>query len=137
MRSRRSVLLIEDDRIDQMSVTRAFRDLKIANRLEISGDGEAGLERLRSKAEIPPCLVLLDLVMPLKDGTEVLQEMKSDPDLKRIPVVMMTSSREEEDRVRSFNLGAAGYIIKPVDYRQLVEAIRTIDIYWTLSETAE
>jgi CheY-like chemotaxis protein len=134
MRDSRPVLLVEDDTIDAMTVRRAFRDLKVANPLVHAVNGEEALTHLRDEANDKPCLILLDLNMPKMNGMEFLTVAKVDPVLKKIPVVVLTTSSEERDVVESFRLSVAGYIIKPVDYRNFVEAIRTINLYWTLSE---
>jgi CheY-like chemotaxis protein len=137
MRNSKPVLLVEDDSVDAMTVRRAFKDLKILNPLAHSGNGEEGLEYLRNQSNEKPCVILLDLNMPKMNGTEFLQVVKADTDLRKIPVVVLTTSREEFDIVQSFQLSVAGYIVKPVDYKNFVEAIRTIDLYWTLSELPE
>jgi CheY-like chemotaxis protein len=134
MRDSKPVLLVEDDTVDAMTVQRAFRDLKVTNPLAHAVNGEDALTRLRDKTSDRPCLILLDLNMPKMNGIEFLGIVKTDPGLKRIPVVVLTTSSEERDVVESFRLSVAGYIIKPVDYRSFVEAVRTIDLYWTLSE---
>lgn len=134
MRDSRPVLLVEDDTIDAMTVRRAFRDLKVTNPLVHTVNGEEALARLHDEKSAKPCLILLDLNMPKMNGIEFLQVAKTDPALKKIPVVVLTTSSEERDVVESFRLSVAGYIVKPVDYRSFVEAIRTIDLYWTLSE---
>jgi len=77
---------------------------------------------------------LLDLNMPIMNGIEFLQNVKQDPELRRIPVVVLTTSEEQQDKMRSFDLGVAGYMTKPVDYRQFVEVVRSINLYWTISE---
>ncbi len=89
---------------------------------------------LRAPENESPCIILLDLNMPRMNGIEFLRVAKQDETLKRIPVVVLTTSGEEQDKVDSFDLGVAGYMIKPVDYQQFVEVMRTIDLYWTLSE---
>ena len=134
MRDSRPVLLVEDDTIDAMTVRRAFRDLKVTNPLVHTVNGEEALARLKERANDKPCLILLDLNMPKMNGIEFLTVAKADPVLKKIPVVVLTTSSEERDVVESFRLSVAGYIIKPVDYRNFVEAVRTINMYWTLSE---
>ncbi|MCX5646155.1 MAG: response regulator [Phycisphaerae bacterium] len=134
MRDSRPVLLVEDDTIDAMTVRRAFRDLKVTNPLVHTVNGEEALAYLRDETKDKPCLILLDLNMPKMNGIEFLTVTKADPGLKKIPVVVLTTSSEERDVVESFRLSVAGYIIKPVDYRNFVEAIRTINVYWTLSE---
>ena len=127
-------MLVEDDGVDVMTIKRAFKDLKITNQLVHTVDGEQALEHLRSESNKRPCVILLDLNMPRMNGIEFLKVVKDDETLKKIPVVVLTTSGEERDIVESFNLGVAGYIVKPVDYKGFVEAIRAIDLYWTLSE---
>lgn len=127
------ILLVEDDQVDAMSVRRALRELKVGNPLIHKEDGEAALKWLQEAPE-RPLLILLDLNMPIMNGLEFLQAVKGLPALRRIPVVVLTTSADEQDKARSFDLGVAGYMKKPVDYRQFVEAMRVIDLYWTLSE---
>jgi len=134
MRSRRPILLLEDDDVDAMTVKRALRDIKVINELIVAENGEKGLAYLRNPDCERPCIILLDLNMPRMNGLEFLQVVKQDLELRRIPVVVLTSSREEQDRVESFDLGVAGYMLKPVDYQQFVEIVRAIDLYWTLSQ---
>lgn len=134
MRSDKPILLVEDDEIDQMTVKRALKDIRVTNRLDIAGDGEQALKFLKDPETIMPGIILLDLNMPRMNGIEFLRVVKQDEQLKRIPVVVLTTSEEEQDKVESFNLGVAGYMLKPVDYLQFVEVVRAIDLYWTLSE---
>ena len=134
MRNSKSILLVEDDNVDAMTVKRAFKDLKVLNPLVITTNGEEALQYLRNESNETPCVVLLDLNMPKMNGIEFLKVVKADETLRKIPVVVLTTSKEESDIVESFNLGVAGYIVKPVDYKRFVEAIRAIDLYWTLSE---
>jgi len=134
MRDSRPVLLVEDDTIDAMTVRRAFKDLKVTNPLVHAVNGEEALAFLREQTDDKPCLILLDLNMPKMNGIEFLAVAKADPVLKKIPVVVLTTSGEERDVVESFRQSVAGYIVKPVDYRNFVDAMRTIDLYWTLSE---
>jgi len=131
---RGSILLVEDDVVDQMSVQRSFKDLKIVHRLGIKENGMEALEHLRDRSAPRPFLILLDLNMPKMNGLEFLRELRKDDDLKMLPVVVLTSSKEERDRVESFGLNVAGYMVKPVDYQDFVEVIRTIDQYWATSE---
>ena len=137
MRNTRPVLLVEDDSIDAMTVKRAFKDLKLTNQLIHRINGEEALHYLREDRDEVPCVVLLDLNMPRMNGIEFLKIVKDDAKLKKIPVIVLTTSNEERDVVESFKLSVAGYIVKPVDYQKFVEAIRTIDLYWTLSELPE
>jgi CheY-like chemotaxis protein len=134
MKEQFSVLLVEDDRVDAMTVQRAFRDLKITNSLDIVSDGEEALEYLRNNGHRRLGIILLDLNMPRMNGIEFLRIARQENALNGTPVVVLTTSREEQDKVGTFNLGVAGYMVKPVDYRQFLEVVRTIKLYWTLSE---
>jgi CheY-like chemotaxis protein len=134
MRNSKPILLIEDDNVDVMTVKRVLRDLKIANQLVSTSNGEQALEYLRTNGNKKPCVILLDLNMPKMNGTEFLKIVKTDEALKKIPVVVLTTSSQQRDVVESFKLGAAGYMVKSVGYEKFVETIRTINLYWTLSE---
>ncbi len=134
MKGSSPILLVEDDKVDAMAVKRAVKDLKIANPLHIAGDGEQALEYLRDPGADRPCLILLDINMPRMNGIEFLRVAKADPDLKLIPVVVLTTSKEDQDKFDSFELGVAGYMIKPADYLKFVELVRALDCYWTISE---
>jgi CheY-like chemotaxis protein len=136
MRSSKPILLVEDDNVDAMTVKRALKDLKITNELVRQGNGEEALEYLRKDGHKKPCVILLDLDMPKMNGLELLKVLKDDSNLRTIPVVVLTTSENEEDRVKSFGLSAAGYMVKPASYDKFVETIRTVDLYWTLSELA-
>jgi CheY-like chemotaxis protein len=134
MHNDKSILLVEDDRVDAMTVRRAFSDLNVTNQLFTVGNGEEALAFLQNNGNDKPCLILLDINMPKMNGIEFLKIAKNDSALKSIPVVILTTSQEERDRMEGFNNGVAGYMIKPVDYLQFVETMRTIQMYWTLSE---
>ena len=134
LRSEKPILLVEDDAIDRMTVERALKEIRVTNTLEMVGNGEEALEFLRDPAREQPGIILLDLNMPKMNGIEFLKFVKADESLRRIPVVVLTTSKDEQDRVDSFNLGVAGYMVKPVDYMQFVEVVKAIDLYWTLSE---
>ena len=134
MNSDKPLLLIEDDEIDVLTFKRAIRELRIMNELYVAGDGEEALHILKMPECIIPCLIFLDLNMPRMTGIEFLRMIKADKEFKRIPVVVLTTSKDERDKIESFKLGVAGYMVKPVDYHHFVEVIRTIDRYWTLSE---
>lgn len=131
------ILLVEDDRVDVMTVRRALNDIRVSNPLVTLENGEEALKYLRNPESKKPCIILLDLNMPIMNGIEFLQVVKHDEILKRIPVVVLTTSEEQQDKVNSFDLGVAGYMAKPVDYRRFVEVMRTIDAYWTISEVPE
>lgn len=130
----RPILLIEDDNVDAAMVQRAFTDLKIENPLVHMTDGEKALDYLKNEGNKKPCVILLDLNMPKMNGLEFLKVIKSNKVLKRIPVVMLTISEEQQDKLESFKLGVAGYIIKPVDYEDFAKAMGTINTYWNFSE---
>jgi len=134
MKNDKTILLVEDDIVDMMSVKRALRDLKVTNPLSHVENGEEALEYLKNPANEKPAIILLDLNMPKMNGHEFLTIVKKDEDLKRIPVIVLTTSRGELDKIQSFDLGVSGYMIKPVDYQQFVDVMRTIRLYWTLSE---
>jgi CheY-like chemotaxis protein len=130
-----NVLLVEDDEVDVMNVRRAFKKNNIANPLWVAGNGLEALEMLRGD-EIPKerRLILLDLNMPRMNGIEFLRELRADPDLHSTPVVVLTTSDDERDRVEAYNLNVAGYILKPVTFMNFVEAMATLNKYWTLVE---
>jgi CheY-like chemotaxis protein len=134
MKGTETILLVEDDHVDVLSVKRAFKDLEITNPLQVVGNGEAGLEWLRDEHNPKPCLILLDLNMPRMNGLEFLKLTKSDETLRRIPVIVLTSSKGEQELLETFDHGVAGYMVKPANYLQLVEVMRVIDLYWTISE---
>jgi CheY-like chemotaxis protein len=131
------ILLVEDDQVDAKTVQRALKELHVVNPLEVVENGEIALAYLRDPGKRRPCIILLDINMPVMNGIEFLRVVKADGDLRRIPVVVLTTSEEQQDKIESFNLGVAGYMKKPVDYRQFVETIRSIDAYWTVSEMPE
>lgn len=134
MKSDKPVLLIEDDEVDVITIQRAFKELKIGNQLDVARDGEEALTFLQDSLSSKPCLILLDLNMPKIAGLEFLRIVKNDEQLKRIPIVVLTTSNDEQDMIESFHIGAAGYTVKPVDYEQFVDVISIIDTYWTVSE---
>ena len=134
MKNMKPILLVEDDSVDVMTVSRAFKELKVANQLVNRLNGEEALDYLRGNGNEKPCVILLDLNMPRMNGIEFLKVAKADKDMKKIPVVVLTTSKEDQDKVDSFELSVAGYIVKPVDYIKFVEAMRILNLYWTLSE---
>jgi CheY-like chemotaxis protein len=134
MRNLRPILLVEDDSVDAMTVKRAFTELKVSNELVRAINGEAALNYLREHKEHKPCVILLDLNMPKMNGIEFLKVMKADEELRPIPVVVLTTSKDDRDKMESFRACVAGYIVKPVDYRKFVEAMKILNLYWTLSE---
>jgi len=130
-----NILLVEDDEVDVMNVRRAFKKNNICNPLWVAGNGLDGLEMLRT-GDMPRerRLVLLDLNMPRMNGIEFLRELRSDPELRSVPVVVLTTSDDERDRVEAYNLNVAGYILKPVTLMNFVEAMATLNKYWSLVE---
>ncbi|ACF12492.1 response regulator receiver protein [Chloroherpeton thalassium ATCC 35110] len=134
MKSDKSILLVEDDKVDVMTVKRALKEIRVTNKVYVVGNGEEALTFLHEPSNERPAIILLDINMPKMNGIEFLKVAKNDEEIKRIPTIVLTTSRDDWDRVQSFDLGAAGYMIKPVDYLQFVEVMRTIDMYWSLSE---
>lgn len=128
------VLLVEDDPGDVLMTEEAFADHKVANTLKVVADGESAIAYLRKEGEfaevVTPDLVLLDLNLPRMDGREVLAELKEDPVLRRIPVVVLTTSDAEEDILRSYNLHANAYVTKPVDFERFISVVRKIDDFF-------
>ncbi|MEV0523245.1 response regulator [Streptomyces sp. NPDC050439] len=128
------VLLVEDDPGDELMTREAFEDNKIRNNLHVVRDGEAALDFLYRRGEHTaaprPDLILLDLNLPKYDGRQVLEKIKSDPDLQDIPVVVLTTSAAEEDILRSYKLHANAYVTKPVDLDQFIAAVRQIDDFF-------
>ena len=128
------VLLVEDDPGDVLMTREAFEHHKIRNALHVAADGVEALEFLnregRFRAAPRPGLILLDLNLPRKDGRELLGEIKQDPQLRTIPVVVLTTSEAEEDIVRSYELHANAYVTKPVDFEKFIEVVRKIDDFW-------
>ena len=130
-----NILLVEDDQVDVMNVKRAFERNKIANPLFVAGDGIEGLALLRS-GNIPRDrrLILLDLNMPRMNGIEFLRELRADAELQATPVVVLTTSDDERDKINAYNLNVAGYLLKPVTFVNFVEAMAALNKYWTLVE---
>lgn len=132
------ILLVEDSAQDVELTLAALGEHNLANEVVVLRDGAEALDyllRREAYAHRPaglPVVVLLDLKMPKVDGLEVLREMKSRPDLKQIPVVMMTSSREEQDLIKSYSLGVNAYVVKPVDFQQFVESIKQLGFFWAV-----
>ncbi len=134
MKNLKPILLVEDDSVDAMTVKRALKELNVTNQLVHSIDGEQALDYLKADDNKKPCVILLDLNMPKMNGIEFLQAIKKHEKLKKTPVVVLTTSKEQDDVTTSFRFNVAGYMVKPVDYKKFVEAIRAINLYWTLSE---
>jgi len=133
------ILLVEDSQDDLDMTLRALRKANMANHIEIARDGAEALDFIfcegahaARKIENLPRLILLDLKLPKIDGMEVLRRIKGDPRTKMIPVVMLTSSKEQNDVIRSYGLGGNSYIVKPVDFESFAEAVQKLGMYWLL-----
>ena len=137
-----SILLVEDDPNDVELTLMALTENDLANEIVVARDGEEALDYLyrrgayASREEGNPIVVLLDLKLPKVDGLEVLKQVKSDPDLRKIPVVMLTSSREERDLIRSYDLGTNAYVVKPVGFQDFVEAVKEVGLFWAIINQA-
>lgn len=134
-----AILLVEDDPNDVLLVQRAFRKANLANHLQVVGDGEEAVAYLTGQAAYAnrkrhpqPMLMLLDLKLPRKSGLEVLAWLQQQPGLKRLPVVVLTSSRESADIDRAYDLGANSYLVKPVAFEALLDMVKTLDLYWLI-----
>lgn len=130
------VLLVEDNEDDIVIIQEAFAEARLVNVIKTVRDGEEALAYLRRQGKHKtagmPGLILLDINMPKQNGFEVLKEMKTDPQLRSLPVVMLTTSDREEDIVRSYANGACSYIRKPVDFDQFAKVVKQFELYWTL-----
>lgn len=128
------ILLVEDNIGDVRLTKEVLKDSKVRNNLIVASNGEEALSCLRRQGKFKDCvrpdLILLDLNLPIKDGREVLAQIKSDPDLKRIPVVILTTSKAEEDILKTYNLHANCYVNKPVDLDQFVKVVQSLEDFW-------
>jgi CheY-like chemotaxis protein len=133
------ILIVEDTPQDLDLALRALRKAKVTNRIHIARDGEEAIQFIfcegpysERKLENGPNVILLDLKLPKIDGLEVLKRIKSDPRTRAIPVVVLTSSKEQKDVVESYNLGVNSYIVKPVNFEQFTDAVQKLGLYWLL-----
>jgi len=133
------ILLVEDNENDEALTLHALTKYRVSNKIQVVRDGAEALEFIFCTGRYAnrqiydkPKVILLDIKLPLVDGLEVLRRVKQDPRTKTIPVVMLTSSREERDLVESYRLGVNSYIVKPVDFEQFTEAARSLGMYWLL-----
>ncbi len=130
------ILLVEDNPNDLELAMHAFQRHNLANRIEVARDGQEALDYLLGSdgraAGVPPKMMLLDLKLPKIDGLQVLRTIRADRDLRNLPVVILTTSREERDIVDSYDLGVNSYIVKPVDFDKFVETVQTLGLYWLL-----
>ena len=124
------ILLVDDSEADVRLTIEALKEVKVRNRIHVAYDGESAMEFLRNPAQRRPDLILLDLNLPGMDGREVLAEIKGDPDLSIIPVVILTTSQAEEDILRTYRLHANCYISKPVDLQQFIRVVQSIEDFW-------
>jgi CheY-like chemotaxis protein len=132
------ILMVEDDPKDVELTLTALEDYNLANEVVVTRDGEQALDYLCCRGEYKlrssdnPAVILLDLKLPKVDGLEVLKQIKADPKLKMIPVVVLTSSKEEKDMVASYKLGVNAYVVKPVDFHEFVNAIKELGVFWAV-----
>ncbi|MGD1929375.1 MAG: response regulator [Leptolyngbyaceae cyanobacterium] len=135
-----NILLVEDDEVDVMNVRRAFKRNRITNPLFVAGNGLEALAMLRGQVEDRPKMpdtrriILLDINMPKMNGIEFLQELRQDPALAPTPVIVLTTSDEDQDRIEAYKLNVAGYILKPVTFSSFAEVMAALNNYWTLCE---
>lgn len=138
MHELKRILLVEDSPNDVELILTALSENRLANEVVVVRDGEEALDYLYRKGvfklrmEGNPVVVLLDLKLPKVDGLEVLNQIKSDPELRAVPVVVLTSSREEQDLINSYNLGTNAYVVKPVDFHEFVDAIKELGLFWAV-----
>ena len=130
-----NILLVEDDEVDVMTVKRAFRQHHISNPLSVAADGIEALEMLRG-GDLPKGrrIILLDLNMPRMNGIEFLRELRKDPELAPTPVVVLTTSNDDRDKIDAYNLNVAGYLVKPVTFPNFCESMAALNKYWSLVE---
>jgi CheY-like chemotaxis protein len=132
------ILMVEDDPKDVELTLTALEEYNLANEVVVVGDGEEALDYLNCRGAFSarvgdnPAVILLDLKLPKVDGLEVLQQVKADEKFRMIPVVVLTSSREEKDMVASYKLGVNGYVVKPVNFHEFVNAIRELGVFWAI-----
>jgi len=132
------ILLAEDNPNDVELTIEALAQHNLANRVTVAHDGVEAMEYLRREGAFKdrepgdPAVVLLDIKMPRKDGLEVLREIRSDPALKKVPVVILTSSREEQDLITSYDLGVNAYVVKPVNFPSFIDAVKQLGVFWAV-----
>lgn len=142
MRPYNQILLVEDNPNDRELTISALSEHNLANEVIAVHDGVEALDYLLKRGKHKeringnPGVILLDIKMPRMDGIEVLRQIKSDTKLKLIPVVMLTSSREEQDLIESYNLGANAYIVKPVDFQEFIDAVKNVGLFWAIINEA-
>jgi CheY-like chemotaxis protein len=132
-----SILLVEDDEVDVVNLKRAFKKNKIMDTLHVAGNGVEALQMLRGEGgyeQVQVKLVLLDINMPKMNGLEFLRELRKDSKLKKTPVIMITTSNDENDKLAAYKLNVAGYILKPVSFEKFIEVVASMKAYWELIE---
>ena len=137
MQNLKPILLVEDDYVDAMTVRRSMKELNVSNPLVHVLNGEEALDYLRDDANDKPCVILLDLNMPRMSGNEFLKIVKADQKLRCVPVVVLTTSKADQDKIDCFDQSAAGYIVKPSDYKAFLRAMKVLDLYWSINTTSE
>ena len=133
MRAKHLIVAVEDDLVDAITLKRAFRDAEIRDTLVLTTNGEEALAFLQTDEHERPLFLLLDLNAPRMSGLEFLRIIKADECLRRIPIVVLTTSNQEQDKRQMFDLSIAGYLVKPMDYDQFVQMIKTVYAYWTIN----
>ena len=128
------ILLVDDDEVDVMNVQRAFDRNRMTNPMHVASNGLEALAKLRDGSIPARRLILLDLNMPRMNGIEFLRELRKDPDLQHTPVVVLTTSNDERDKIEAYNLNVAGYLLKPMTFINFVELMAALNKYWTLME---
>jgi len=134
-----AIMLVEDDEVDVMNVQRAFKKNNISNLIHVAGNGLEALDMLRGtngveKLNPLPKIILLDINMPKMNGIEFLRELRADVNLRSVGVFVLTTSDEEKDRIAAYDLNVAGYILKPVEPGKFMEAVKALDMFWSLIE---
>ena len=138
MEKLKTILLAEDSPKDVELILEALSESNLANNVSVVKDGVEAMEFLRCEGKYKlrspgnPAVLFLDIKMPRKDGMEVLREIRSDESLKTLPVVILTSSREEQDLIRSYDLGVNAYVVKPVNFKEFIEAVKQLGIFWAI-----
>jgi CheY-like chemotaxis protein len=132
MTTNQTILILEDDEVDVMAIRRALKEFNVKNPLAVCSNGEEGLRWLSGNPR--PGLILLDIRMPVMDGLEFLKRVKENPQMRLVPVVALTTSREEGDKFRAFDLGISGFMVKPVEPSTYLSVLQTIAVYWQTSE---
>ena len=133
VKARRPILIVEDDKVDAMLISRAFKDVDITGSIDTVCNGEEALKYVNSKENAIPGIIFLDLNMPKMNGIEFLKIVNNDSGLHEIPIIVMSTSDIEQEKEECFKLNAVGFLVKPIDYNEFVELIKTINFFWDLS----